>query len=44
MTKKRIVVKNAALKDLFRKGGRKGAKKQFFELVKRAASTTDTNN
>lgn len=41
MTKKRIVVKDTTLKALFRKGGRKGARKQFFELVKRAARTTE---
>jgi hypothetical protein len=35
-----MLVKDKMLRDLFRKG-RKGTKKQFFELVKRAARTTD---
>jgi hypothetical protein len=35
--KKRILIKDKKLKDLFKKGGRKGSKRDFFELVKRAS-------
>lgn len=37
--KKRLKIKNKKLKDFFRKGGRKGAKKDFFELLRRAANS-----
>jgi len=39
MTKKRLVIKDKALKSFLRKGGRKGARRDFFELLKRAATT-----
>ncbi len=39
MTKKRITIKDKKLKEFFKKGGRKGARRDFFELVKRAAIT-----
>lgn len=37
MKKKSVRIKNAKVKALLRQGGRKGAKADFFELVKRAA-------
>ncbi|HSW88867.1 MAG TPA: hypothetical protein VLG12_06920 [Candidatus Saccharimonadales bacterium] len=37
MEKKNIIIKDKKLKEFFKKGGRKGAKKDFFELLKRAA-------
>ncbi|HSW96298.1 MAG TPA: hypothetical protein VLF89_00580 [Candidatus Saccharimonadales bacterium] len=40
MVKKRIIMKDKKLKDFFKKGGRKGAKKDFLELLKRAAKPT----
>jgi len=36
MTKNRIKVKDKKIKALLRKGGRKDAKKDFFELLKRS--------
>jgi len=36
MPKNRITIKDKKLKELLKKGGRKGAKKDFFELVKRS--------
>ncbi len=36
MTKKRITIKDKKVKALLKNGGRKGAKKDFFELVKRS--------
>jgi hypothetical protein len=41
MTKKRILIKDKKLKDFFKKGGRKGAKRDFFELLKRASNRYD---
>jgi len=38
MTKKRITIKDKKIKALLKKGGRKGAKKDFFELLKRSVS------
>jgi hypothetical protein len=38
MQKKTIVVKDQKLKKILKKGGRKDAKKDFFELVRRSAS------
>jgi hypothetical protein len=35
--KKRIRIKDKKIKELLEKGGRRGAKKIFFELLKRAA-------
>jgi hypothetical protein len=35
--KRRITIKDKKLKEILKKGGRKGAKKDFFELLKRAA-------
>jgi hypothetical protein len=37
MRKKPLKVKDKELKELLKKGGREGAKKDFFELLKRAA-------
>jgi hypothetical protein len=36
MTKKRFTIKDKEIKALLKNGGRKGAKKDFFELLKRA--------
>ena len=36
MAKKRIVIRDKKLKQLIMKGAREGAKKDFFELLKRA--------
>jgi len=36
MTKKRLAIKNRKVKELLKDGGRKDAKKDFFELLKRA--------
>jgi hypothetical protein len=36
MTKKRLVLKDKKIKALVKNGGRGGAKKDFFELLKRA--------
>lgn len=36
MAKRRIVIKDKKLKQLIKKEGREGAKKDFFELLKRA--------
>jgi hypothetical protein len=36
MTKNRIIIKDKKIKELLKKGGRKGARKDFFELLKRA--------
>lgn len=36
---KSLKIKNKKLKEFFRKGGRKGAKKDFFELLRRAANS-----
>jgi len=36
MTKKRLTIKDKKIKALVKNGGRKGAKKDFFELLKRA--------
>ena len=36
MTKKKLVIKDKKIKALLKNGGRKGAKKDFFELLKRA--------
>jgi hypothetical protein len=38
MTKKRITVKDKKIKALLKNGGRKGAKKDFFELLKRSVT------
>ena len=38
MTKNRITIKDKKLKALLKKGGRKGAKKDFFELLKRSVN------
>jgi len=37
MPKNRITIKDKKIKELVKKGGRKGAKKDFFELLKRSA-------
>ena len=37
MTKKRIIIKAPKLKVFFKKGGRKDAKNDFLELLKRAS-------
>jgi hypothetical protein len=37
MSTKRIKIKDKKLKEFFKKGGRKGARKDFLELLKRAA-------
>ncbi|HVA96102.1 MAG TPA: hypothetical protein VND99_00440 [Candidatus Acidoferrales bacterium] len=39
MTKKRISIKDKKLKLHLKNGGRKGAGKDFFELLKRAVNT-----
>ncbi|HSX09206.1 MAG TPA: hypothetical protein VLF93_03575 [Candidatus Saccharimonadales bacterium] len=39
MTKKKLVIKDKKIKVLLKNGGRKGAKKDFFELLKRAVQT-----
>jgi hypothetical protein len=36
--KKRLVIKDKVLKKMIKDEGRKGAKKDFFELLKRAVS------
>lgn len=36
MTKKRLVLKDKKIKALIKDGGRKGARRDFFELLKRA--------
>jgi hypothetical protein len=36
MTKKEITIKDKKVKILLKKGGRKGAKKDFFALLKRS--------
>ncbi len=36
MTKKRLMIKDKKVKALLKNGGRKGVKKDFFELVKRS--------
>jgi hypothetical protein len=38
MTKKRITIKDKKIKELLKKGGKKGAKKDFFELLKRSVT------
>jgi len=35
--KQHIKIKDKKIRDVLRKGGRQGAKKDFFELLKRAA-------
>jgi hypothetical protein len=35
--KKRIIIKDKKIKALLKKGGRQGARKDFFELLKRAS-------
>jgi len=35
MANKRLTIKDKKLKELFKKGGRKDAKKDFFELLRR---------
>jgi hypothetical protein len=40
MTKNKIVIKDKKVKELLKKGGRKGAKKDFFELLKRATNNS----
>ena len=36
MAKKRLIIKDKKIRALLKNGGRKGAKKDFFELLKRA--------
>lgn len=36
MAKKRIRIKDKKIRELLKSGGRKGAKKDFFELLKRS--------
>lgn len=36
MTKKKLIIKDKKVKILLKNGGRKGVKKDFFELLKRA--------
>jgi hypothetical protein len=38
MTRKKFSIKDKEIKALLKNGGRKGAKKDFFELLKRAVS------
>ena len=38
MIKKRFTIKDKKIKALLKKGGRKGAKRAFFELLKRAVT------
>lgn len=38
--KKRIAIKTKKMKELLKKGGREGARKDFFELLRRAAKTS----
>jgi hypothetical protein len=37
MQEKRLTLKNQKLRALLRRGGRKGARKDFFELLRRAS-------
>jgi hypothetical protein len=39
MLKKKILVKNKKIKELLKAGGRKGARKDFFELLKRTSKS-----
>jgi len=39
--KKRLKIKDKKLKEVFKKGGRKGARKDFFELLNRATGKSD---
>ena len=39
MKKKRVKVKDKELKQLLKNGGRKGARRDFFELIRRAAKS-----
>jgi hypothetical protein len=43
MSKKRLVINDKKLKELMKKDGRDGAKKDFFELLKRAVKNKPTN-
>ncbi len=38
MTKKKFTIKDKKLKDFLKKGGRKNAGKDFFELIRRAVN------
>ena len=38
MTKKRLTIKDKKVKELLKKGGRKDAKKDFFELLRRTVN------
>jgi len=40
MKKQKITIKNKTLKEQIKKEGRKGAKKDFFELLRRATNPT----
>jgi hypothetical protein len=42
--KKRIRIKDKKIKDMLTNDGREQAKKDFFELLKRAATTIKSNN
>jgi len=39
--KKRIRIKDKKLKEILKKGGRKGARKDFFELLSRTTGRSD---
>jgi hypothetical protein len=41
MTKKRVIIKDKRLRALLKDGGRKGAQKDFFELLKRAVKNSN---
>jgi hypothetical protein len=43
MTKKRVTIKDKKLRALLKEGGRKGAQKDFFELLRRAVKTTSNS-
>jgi hypothetical protein len=41
MTKNRITIKDKKIKALLKNGGKQGAKKDFFELLKRAVKNNN---
>lgn len=41
ITKKKLIIKDKKIRDAIKKSGRKGIKKDFFELLKRAVETTN---
>lgn len=42
MTKKKVIIKDKRLKELLKNGGRQGARKDFFELLRRAVKAPIT--